>query len=61
MSEQPIVPLTKASRQFEHRNRNDLLLKCRLGKLDLSLYSSLNEKQLELILDRMLAYDHSTN
>lgn len=59
MSEQPIVALTPKSRKFEKSQRNnDLLLKCRSGKLELSFYSSFDEHLLEIILEKVLSYAH---
>ncbi|PZO93460.1 MAG: hypothetical protein DI617_08695 [Streptococcus pyogenes] len=56
----PIVPLeVPQSRQFEKKNRNDILLKVRLGKLELSLFQALNQDLLESILDKVLNDDHS--
>lgn len=56
----PIVPLeVPQSRRFEKKNRNDILLKVRLGKLELSLFQALNQDLLESILDKVLNDDHS--
>ncbi|HFI0246795.1 TPA: hypothetical protein ACGOUV_002097 [Streptococcus suis] len=39
---QPIVPLTiPQSRHFEKKSRNDILMKIRLGKLEVSLFPSI--------------------
>lgn len=56
----PIVPLeVPQSRRFEKKNRNDILLKVRLGKLELNLFQALNQDLLESILDKALNDDHS--
>lgn len=58
---QPIVPLTvPQSRRFEKKSRNDILMKIRLGKMELTFLQSLNQETLETILDKVLHYDHST-
>ncbi|WP_332058422.1 hypothetical protein [Streptococcus canis] len=57
---QPIVPLeVPQSRQFEKKNRNDILLNVRLGKLELSLCQALTQDLLESILDKVLNDDYS--
>lgn len=61
MMSQPIVPLTvPQSRRFEKKSRNDILMKIRLGKMELTFFQSLNQETLETILDKVLHYDHST-
>ncbi|GGE38434.1 hypothetical protein [Streptococcus himalayensis] len=58
---QPIIPLkTPQSRRFPHKSRNDLVMKMRIGKVELSLFQSLHKETLETILDKVLLYDHST-
>ncbi len=58
---QPIVLLdTPQNRRFESKPRNDVLLKIRLDKLELTLSQSLNQDRLESILDKVLGYDHTT-
>ncbi|AIQ00881.1 hypothetical protein [Streptococcus pyogenes] len=55
----PIFPLeVPQTRRFEKKNRNDILLKVRLGKLELSLFQALNQDLLESILDKVLSDDH---
>ncbi|EIQ83007.1 UNVERIFIED_CONTAM: hypothetical protein KB571_07200 [Streptococcus canis] len=57
---QPIVPLeVPQSRRFEKKNRNDILLNVRLGKLELSLCQALTQDLLESILDKVLNDDYS--
>ncbi|MDV5973831.1 UNVERIFIED_CONTAM: hypothetical protein KB579_10420 [Streptococcus canis] len=57
---QPIVPLeVPQSRRFEKKNRNDILLNVRLGKLELGLCQALTQDLLESILDKVLNDDHS--
>ncbi|GGE38298.1 hypothetical protein GCM10011510_19610 [Streptococcus himalayensis] len=58
---QPIVPLeTPQSRRFDKKNKNEMVLKMRIGKVELSLFQSLHQETLETILDKVLAYEHST-
>ncbi|MER0122944.1 hypothetical protein ABPH35_01830 [Streptococcus sp. ZJ93] len=57
----PIVPLTvPQSRRFEKKSRNDILMKIRLGKVEVSFFQSINQEVLETILDKVLVYDHPT-
>ncbi|CRV24485.1 UNVERIFIED_CONTAM: hypothetical protein KB570_10170 [Streptococcus canis] len=57
---QPIVLLeVPQSRRFEKKNRNDILLNVRLGKLELSLCQALTQDLLESILDKVLNDDYS--
>lgn len=56
---QPFVPLTvPQSRRFEKKDRNDILLKIRVGKLELSFFQAINQDLLETVLDKVLSYDH---
>ncbi|MCK3974695.1 hypothetical protein HCC28_11070 [Streptococcus suis] len=58
---QPIVPLTiPKSRRFEKRGRNDIMMKIRLGKTEVTFFQSINPKIMETILDKVLHYDHPT-
>ncbi|GGE32283.1 hypothetical protein GCM10011510_11980 [Streptococcus himalayensis] len=58
---QPIVPLeTPQSRRFDKKNKNEMVLKMRIGRVELSLFQSLHQETLETILDKVLAYEHST-
>nr|WP_068990770.1 hypothetical protein [Streptococcus himalayensis] len=45
---------------FPHKSRSDLIMKMRIGKVELSLFQSLHQETLETILDKVLAYEHST-
>ncbi|HFU4377758.1 TPA: hypothetical protein ACGO88_001502 [Streptococcus suis] len=57
----PIVPLTvPKSRRFEKKGRNDILMKIRLGKVEVTFFQSINQEILETILDKVLHYDHPT-
>ncbi|CYV62539.1 TPA: hypothetical protein ACGPAW_002218 [Streptococcus suis] len=57
----PIVPLTvPQSHRFERKNRNDILMKIRLGKVELTFFQSIIQEILETILDKVLHYDHLT-
>ncbi|MGT2625355.1 hypothetical protein [Streptococcus thoraltensis] len=56
MSE-PIVPLeTPQSRRFDQKNKNEMVLKMRIGKVELSLFQSLHQETLKTILDKVLLY-----
>ncbi|WP_242258538.1 hypothetical protein [Streptococcus thoraltensis] len=58
---QSIVPLeTPQSRRFDQKNKNAMVLKMRIGKVELSLFQSLHQETLETILDKVLLYGHST-
>ncbi|HEL2056821.1 TPA: hypothetical protein TY413_002208 [Streptococcus suis] len=58
---QPIVPLTIPQfRHFEKKSRNDILMKIRLGKTEVTFFQSINPKIMETILDKVLHYDHPT-
>ncbi|MCK3891381.1 hypothetical protein HCC26_11765, partial [Streptococcus suis] len=55
----PIIPLTvPQSRRFEKRGRNDIMMKIRLGKVELTVFHTINQETLETILDKVLFYDH---
>ncbi|MGV3029217.1 hypothetical protein ACEE42_01385 [Streptococcus suis] len=58
---QPIVPLTiPKSRCFEKKGRNDILMKIRFGKTEVSFFQSINPEVMETILDKVLFYDNPT-
>ena len=58
---QPIVPLTvPKSRRSEKKSRNEILMKIRLEKVELTFFHSINQEVLETILDKVLFYDHPT-
>lgn len=58
---QPIVPLTiPQSRRVEKKGRNDILMKIRLRKVEVTFFQSINPKIMETILDKVLHYDHQT-
>ncbi|HFI0352784.1 TPA: hypothetical protein ACGO62_002339 [Streptococcus suis] len=58
---QPIVPLTvPQSRHFEKKGRNDILMKIRLGKVEVTFFQSFNHEVMETILDKVLHYDNPT-
>ncbi|MGU7946677.1 hypothetical protein ACS60E_03200 [Streptococcus suis] len=58
---QPIVPLAvPQSHCFERKNRNDILMKIRLGKVEVTFFHSINHEVMETILDKVLHYDHPT-
>ena len=57
----PIVPLTiPLSRRFEKKGRNDILMKIRLGKVEVTFFQFINHEVMETILDKVLHYDHPT-
>ena len=58
---QPIVPLTiPQSRRVETKGRNDILMKIRLRKVEVTFFQSINHEVMETILDKVLHYDHQT-
>ena len=58
---QPIVPVElRQSRCFDSKKRNDILLKIRIGKLELSFFQSLNLEMIEQLLDKVLLHDNSS-
>ena len=58
---QPIVPLiVPQSRRVEKKSRNDILMKIRLRKVEVSVFESLNHDMLQIILDEVLIHDHPT-
>ncbi|HEM4727280.1 TPA: hypothetical protein U1042_001951 [Streptococcus suis] len=58
---QPIVPLTiLQSRRFEKKSRNDILMKIRIGKSEVTFFQSINPEVMETILDKVLYYDYPT-
>lgn len=58
---QPIVPVEiPQSRPFDSKKRNDILLKIRIGKLEVSFFQSLNLEMVEQLLDKVLLYDNSS-
>ncbi|HFI0004652.1 TPA: hypothetical protein ACGOTC_001907 [Streptococcus suis] len=58
---QPIVPLTvPKSRRFEKKSRNEILMNIRLEKVELTFFHYINHEVMEMILDKVLHYDHST-
>ena len=57
----PIVPLTiPQSRRVEKKGRNDILMKIRLRKVEVTFFQSINHEVMETILDKVLHYDHTT-
>ena len=58
---QPIVPMTvPQSRRFETKSRNDILMKIRLEKVELTFLHSIKPEVMETILAKVLHYDHPT-
>ncbi|NQP36890.1 hypothetical protein HO923_11320 [Streptococcus suis] len=58
---QPIVPLTvPKSRRSEKKSRNEILMKIRLEKVELTFIHSINQEILETIFDKVLFYDNPT-
>ena len=59
MTKQPIVPLEmpkNARNHFKQRSKNELLLRCKVGSLELSFFSSLDVSQRNEILEKVFAY-----
>ncbi|MDG3245382.1 hypothetical protein P7J10_07820 [Streptococcus suis] len=57
----PIVPLAvPQSHRFEKKVRNDILMKIRLEKVEVTLFQSINHEVMETILDKVLHHDHPT-
>ena len=58
---QLIVPVeVPQSRRSDSKKRNDLLLKIRIGKLEVSFFQSLNLEMIEELLDKVLLHDNSS-
>ena len=56
---QPIVPLTlPKSRRFEKKSRNEILMKKRHEKVELTVLHSNNQEGLETDRDKVLFYDN---
>ncbi|HFR3654514.1 TPA: hypothetical protein ACHVEU_001474 [Streptococcus suis] len=52
---QPVVLLTvPQARRFEKKSRNDILMKIRLGKTEVTFLQSINPEIMETILDKVL-------
>ena len=59
MMKQPIVPLAmpKTGTQYcKQRTKNELLLRCKVGAIELSFFSSLDATKRNEILEKVLAY-----
>ena len=59
MMKQPIVPLAmpKTGTQYcKQRTKNELLLRCKVGSLELSFFSSLDASQRNEILEKVFSY-----
>ncbi|MCJ0553906.1 hypothetical protein V4S28_03765 [Enterococcus cecorum] len=59
MMKQPIVPLEMPKtgmQHFKQRTKNELLLRCKVGAIELSFFSSLDAPQRNEILERVFAY-----
>ena len=59
MTKQPIVPLEMPKnnrKHFKQRTKNELLLRCKVGSIELSFFSSLDATQRNEILEKVLAY-----
>ena len=59
MMKQPIVPLELPKndrKHFKQRTKNDLLLRCKVGPIELSFFSSLDVSQRNEILEKVFAY-----
>lgn len=59
MTKQPIVPLEMPKndrKHFKQRTKNELLLRCKVGSLELRFFSSLDESYRNEILEKVFAY-----
>ena len=57
----PIVPIElPQARPCNKKNKKELLLKVRIGKLELNFFQALNQEMIENLLDKMLLYDDSS-
>ena len=59
MMKQPIAPLEMPKndrKYFKQRTKNELLLRCKVGLLELSFFSSLDASQRNEILKKVFAY-----
>lgn len=59
MTKQPIVPLEMSKNErnhFKQRSKNELLLRCKVGTIELSFFSSLDVSQRNEILEKVFAY-----
>ena len=59
MMKQPIVPLEMPKTGMQHfkkRTKNELLLRCKVGAIELSFFSSLDATQRNEILEKVFAY-----
>ena len=59
MTKQPIVPLEMSKNErnhFKQRTKNELLLRCKVGSIELSFFSSLDATQRNEILEKVFAY-----
>ncbi|MCK3858850.1 hypothetical protein HCB62_01610 [Streptococcus suis] len=58
---QLVVSLTiPKSYRFEKKSRNDILMKIRIGKSEVTFFQSINPEVMETILDKVLYYDYPT-
>ena len=59
MKKQPIVPLAMPKTGTQHckqRTKNELLLRCKVGTIELSFFSSLDATQRNEILEKVFSY-----
>ena len=59
MMKQPIAPLAMPKTGTQHckqRTKNELLLRCKVGSLELSFFSSLDASQRNEILEKVFSY-----
>ena len=59
MMKQPIAPLAMPKTGTQHckqRTKNELLLRCKVGTIELSFFSSLDATQRNEILEKVLDY-----
>ena len=59
MMKQPIAPLAMPKTGTQHckqRTKNELLLRCKVGTIELSFFSSLDATQRNEILEKVFSY-----
>lgn len=59
MMKQPIVPLgmpENSVQKFKQGNKNELVLRCKIGTIELSFFSTLDCSQRNKILEKVFAY-----
>ncbi|HEL2065236.1 hypothetical protein [Streptococcus suis] len=60
MSQLVVLLTIPKSHRFEKKSRNDILMKIRIGKSEVTFFQSINPEVMETILDKVLYYDYPT-